>query len=133
MHPWRHRGTLLGERFGDANQVSAARRVETVSARARMEMRMAEKDVEALRKARESFVRKRRAMAEQMMPAGAASAHFAPAFADLQAAIEAIDRAIKDEEQLPPDYAQEEPAAAPASVTNGAQGSNVVDVDFDPA
>jgi hypothetical protein len=23
--------------------------------------------------------------------------------------------------------------AAPASVTNGAQGSNVVDVDFDPA
>ena len=94
---------------------------------------MAEKDAEALRKARESFVRKRRAMAEQMIPAGAASAHFAPAFADLQAAIEAIDRAIKDEEQLPPDYAQEEPAAAPASVTNGAQGSNVVDVDFDPA
>ena len=94
---------------------------------------MAEKDVEALRKARESFVRKRRTMAEQMVPAGAASAHFAPAFADLQAAIEAIDRAIRDEEQLPPDYAQDEPVAAPASVTNGAQGSNVVDVDFDPA
>ena len=94
---------------------------------------MAEQDVEALRKARESFVRKRRAMAEQMAPAGAASAHFAPAFADLQGAIEAIDRAIKDEEQLPPDYAQEEPLTAPASVTNGAQGSNVVDVDFDPA
>ncbi len=94
---------------------------------------MTEQDVEALRKARESFVRKRRAMAEQMAPAGAASAHFAPAFADLQTAIEAIDRAIKDEEQLPPDYAQEEPVAAPASVTNGAQGSNVVDVDFDPA
>ena len=94
---------------------------------------MAEKDAEALRKARESFVRKRRAMAEQMGPAGAASAHFAPAFASLQAAIEAIDRAIKDEEQLPPDYAQEEPVAAPAPVTNGAQGSNVVDVDFDPA
>ena len=94
---------------------------------------MAEKDAEALRKARESFVRKRRAMAEQMVPACAASAHFAPAFTDLQAAIEAIDRAIKDEEQLPPDYAQEEPVAAPASVTNGAQGSNVVDVDFDPA
>ena len=94
---------------------------------------MAEKDAEALRKARESFVRKRRAMAEQMAPAGAASAHFAPAFANLQAAIEAMDRAIKDEEQLPPDYAQGEPVAAPASVTNGAQGSNVVDVDFDPA
>ena len=94
---------------------------------------MAEQDVEVLRKARENLVRKRRAMAEQMGPAGAASAHFAPAFADLQAAIEAIDRAIKDEEQLAPDYAQEEPVAAPASVTNGAQGSNVVDVDFDPA
>ena len=66
---------------------------------------MAEQEVEVLRKARESFVRKRRAMAEQMAPAGAASAHFAPAFADLQAAIEAIDRAIKDEEQLPPNYA----------------------------
>ena len=91
---------------------------------------MAEKDVDALRKARESFVRKRRAMAEQMVPAGAASAHFAPAFADLQAAIEAIDRAIKDEEQLPPDYAKEEPVAPEA---NAAQGSNVVDVDFDPA
>jgi hypothetical protein len=94
---------------------------------------VAEQEVEALRKARENFVRKRRAMAEQMTSAGAASAHFAPAFVDLQAALEAIDRAIKDEEQLPPDYAQEEPAAAPASVTNGAQGSNVVDVDFDPA
>ena len=94
---------------------------------------MAEQDVEVLRKARESFVRKRRAMAAQMVPAGAASAHFAPAFASLQAAIEAMDRAIKDEEQLPPDYAQEEPVAAPVSVTNGAQGSNVVDVDFDPA
>ena len=94
---------------------------------------MAKQDVEVLRKARESFVRKRRAMAEQMVPAGAASAHFAPAFASLQTAIEAIDRAIKDEEQLPPDYAQEEPPAAPASVTNGAQGSNVVDVNFDPA
>ncbi len=94
---------------------------------------VAEKDVEALRKARESFVRKRRAMAEQMAPAGAASAHFAPAFADLQAAIEAIDRAIKDEEQLPPDYAKEEPVTAPASAANAGDGSNVVDVDFDPA
>ena len=94
---------------------------------------MAEKDAEALRKARESFVRKRRAMAEQMAPAGAASAHFAPAFASLQAAIEAIDRAIKDEEQLPPDYAMEEPVVAPASEANAVEGSNVVDVDFDPA
>jgi hypothetical protein len=94
---------------------------------------VAEQDVEVLRKARENLVRKRRAMAEQMEPAGAASAHFAPAFADLQAAIEAIDRAIKDEEQLSPDYAKEEPLAAPASEMNAAQGSNVVDVDFDPA
>ena len=94
---------------------------------------MAEKEIEALRKARESFVRKRRTMAEQMAPAGAASAHFAPAFANLQAAIEAIDRAIKDEEQLPPDYAKEEPVAGPASNTNAPEGSNVVDVDFDPA
>ena len=94
---------------------------------------MAEQDVEVLRKARENLVRKRRAMAEQMVPAGAASAHFAPAFANLQAAIEAIDRAIEDEEQLSPDYAKEEPLAAPASEMNAAQGSNVVDVDFDPA
>jgi hypothetical protein len=94
---------------------------------------VAEQHVEVLRKARESFVRKRRAMAEQMVPAGAASAHFAPAFVSLQAAIEAIDRAITDEEQLPPDYAQEEPGEAPASNTNAPEGSNVVDVDFDPA
>ena len=46
---------------------------------------MAGKHAEALRKARESFVRKRRAMAEQTALTGAASAHFAPAFADLQA------------------------------------------------
>jgi hypothetical protein len=97
-----------------------------------MESKVAEQDAEVLRKARESFVRKRRAMAEQMVPAGAASAHFAPAFADLQAAIEAIDRAIKDEEQLPPDYAQDELGSAPASGANGVEGSNVVDVDFDP-
>ena len=61
-------------------------------------------------------------------------AHFAPAFASLQAAIEAIDRAITDEEQLPPDYAKEEPVAVTASNTNAAEGSsNVADVDFDPA
>ena len=94
---------------------------------------MAEQEVEVLRKARESFVRKRRAMAEQMVPAGAASAHFAPAFASLQAAIEAIDRAITDEEQLPPEYAMEEPGEVTASNTNAPAGSNVVDVDFDPA
>lgn len=94
---------------------------------------MAERDAEALRKARESFVRKRRDMAEQMVPTGAAGAHFAPAFADLQAAIEAIDRAIKDEEQLPPDYAKEEPAPASGLEADAVQGSNVVDVDFDPA
>ena len=46
-------------------------------------------------KARESFVRKRRAMAEQMVPAGAASAHFAPAFASLQAG---TDRLVGVEE-----------------------------------
>jgi len=94
---------------------------------------VAEHEAEVLRKARESFVRKRRVMAEQMVPAGAASAHFAPAFASLQAAIEALDRAIKDEEQLPPDYAQEEPGEVTASNTNAPEGSNVVDVDFDPA
>ncbi len=94
---------------------------------------MAEQEAEVLRKARESFVRKRRAMAEQMVPAGAASAHFAPAFASLQAAIEALDRAIQDEEQLPPDYAQDEVGAVTASNTNAPEGSNVVDVDFDPA
>jgi hypothetical protein len=93
---------------------------------------VAEQEAEVLRKARESFVRKRRAMAEQMVPAGAAT-HFAPAFASLQAAIEAIDRAIKDEEQLPPDYAQEEAGEVTASNTNALEGSNVVDVDFDPA
>ena len=94
---------------------------------------MAEQDVEALRKARESFVRKRRAMAEQMAPAGAASAHFAPAFADLQAATEAIDRAIKDEEQLPPDYAQEEPVETESLEATATESANVVGVNFDPA
>ena len=53
------------------------------------ERKTREKATEVLHKARESFVRKRRAMAEQMTPAGAASAHFTPAFVDLQAAIEA--------------------------------------------
>jgi len=94
---------------------------------------MAERDAETLRRARENFVRKRRAMAEQMIPAGAATAHFAPSFADVQTAIEAIDRAIADEERLPEDYAlpEEEPAFSAGS--EGERGSNVVDVDFDPA
>lgn len=93
---------------------------------------MAEDDANTLKRARENFVRKRRAMAEQMVPAGAAGAHFAPSFADLQAAIEAIDRAIADEEALPPGYALPEDESASAG-TNGERGSNVVDVDFDPA
>lgn len=83
--------------------------------------------VETLRAARESFVRKRRAMAEQMAPAGAAAAHFAPAFIDLQAAIEAIDRAIRDEEALPAGYAAEEADEVPDT----GSGSNVEFVDFD--
>lgn len=93
---------------------------------------MAKADGETLRKAREHFVRKRRAMAEQMVPSGAATAHFAPSFADLQAAIEAIDRAILDEDQLPDGYAAEEPKQD-ARADDALGGSNVVDVDFDPA
>jgi hypothetical protein len=88
---------------------------------------MAEEHVQALRQARENFVRKRREMTEQMIPPGAAAAHFGPAFTGLQAVIEAIDRAIADEERLPSGYAAEE--AAPAEPP----GSNVVNVDFDPA
>lgn len=84
--------------------------------------------VEALKAARENFVRKRRAMAEQMAPAGAAAAHFAPAFVDLQAAIEALDRAIRDEESLPPGYAAE---AAREAEPEEAAGSNVEFVDFE--
>ena len=93
---------------------------------------MADRDIETLRRARENFVRKRRAMAEQMVPSGAATAHFAPSFADLQAAIEAIDRAIQDEEALPAGYAlaDEEPDASERPAANG---SNVVEVEFDPA
>ena len=86
--------------------------------------------IETLRKARESFVRKRRVMAEQMVPSGAAAAHFAPSFEELQRAIEAIDRAIADEEALPERYAAEEPTEAEAAM---ADGSNVQHVDFDPA
>ena len=85
--------------------------------------------VETLRRARESFVRKRRAMAEQMAPAGAASSHFAPSFSDLQAAIEAIDRAIADEERLPQGYAAEETTPEISQV----EGTNITNLDFDPA
>src|SRR5215203_1664687 len=56
---------------------------------------VAEREVEVLKRARENFVRKRREMAEQMIPSGAAAAHFAPNFAALQIAIEALDRAIR--------------------------------------
>ena len=89
--------------------------------------------IETLKQARESFVRKRRAMAEQMIPAGAAAQHFAPAFADLQASIEAIDRAIADEEKLPEGYAAADPEALGQAGTNGnaSSTSNVVDIDFD--
>ncbi len=94
---------------------------------------MAVTHIETLRQARESFVRKRRAMAEQMIPSGAAAQHFAPAFADLQAAIEALDRAIADEEKLPEGYAAEPEVAETADTEGGTSTpSNVVDVDFDP-
>lgn len=85
-----------------------------------------------LRQARENFVRKRRVMAEMMIPAGAATAHFGPSFADLQTAIEAIDRAIADEEALPKGYAAAEPAQDVVAGIDAstAEGSNVV--DFDP-
>jgi hypothetical protein len=94
---------------------------------------VAAENIEVLRQARESFVRKRRAMAEQMVPAGAAAQHFAPAFSDLQNAIEAIDRAIADEEKLPVGYAAEEPDRSEMSsqAGNETQTSNVVDVDFE--
>jgi hypothetical protein len=86
--------------------------------------------VEVLKSARESFVRKRRIMAEQMVPAGAAASHFAPAFADLQAAIEALDRAIVDEGNLPEDYA---PALDGEEVTPNDPDQTVVHVSFDPS
>jgi hypothetical protein len=91
--------------------------------------------IDTLNQARESFVRKRRAMAEQMIPAGAAAQHFAPVFTDLQNAIEAIDRAIADEQNLPEGYAAKEPEAVQPAARDGsdAMPSNVVDVDFDPS
>ncbi len=89
--------------------------------------------IETLKQARESFVRKRRAMAEQMIPAGAAAQHFAPAFADLQASIEAIDRAIADEEKLPEGYAAAEPEVSGLADIDGdaSSTSTVVAIDFE--
>jgi hypothetical protein len=92
--------------------------------------RGATREIEALKRARENFVRKRREMAEQMIPTGAAAPHFAPSFVALQAVIEAIDRAIKDEESLPDGYASGEPEPEPPTVGTA---SNVVDVNFDSA
>ena len=89
--------------------------------------------IETLKQARENFVRKRRTMAEQMIPSGAATQHFAPAFADLQASVEAIDRAIADEEKLPEGYAAAEPQASEGKDSDANSASNVVDIDFDPA
>jgi hypothetical protein len=54
-------------------------------------------------------------MSEQMTPPGAAAAHFAPSFTDLQAVIEALDRAMADEQQLPEGYAPEEWEPIPAA------------------
>jgi hypothetical protein len=47
----------------------------------------------------------------------------------VQAAIETIDRGIKDEENLPEGYASGEPEPEPP--TAGTEASNVVDVNFD--
>lgn len=86
-------------------------------------------DIDSLKQARESLVRKRRAMAEQMIPAGAVASHFAPAFVELQGAIEAIDRAIADEEALPAGYAAIDTPSIGLVAVDGA----TVDRDFDPA
>lgn len=77
---------------------------------------MGESNIEVLKRARENFVRKRREMAEQMVPPGAAAAHFAPNFADIQAVIEAIDRAILDEAGLPDEPAVADGAGRPTNV-----------------
>jgi hypothetical protein len=89
--------------------------------------------IDTLKQARESFVRKRRIMAEQMIPSGAAAQHFAPAFRDLQDAIEAIDRALADEERLPEGYAAAEPEAPEEASTTGEANSTSNVVEIDPA
>ena len=91
---------------------------------------MSDQHLQTLRQARENLVGKRRYMSEEMTPPGAAAAHFAPSFTDLQAVIEALDRAMADEQQLPEGYAPEEREAIPAASSGD---SNVVDIDFDPA
>jgi hypothetical protein len=88
-----------------------------------MERSMAARDAEVLRQARENFVRKRRQLAEQMVPPGAMAQHFAPTFTELQLAIESLDRAILDEENLPVSYASPQP--------EGETGATVVKVDFE--
>jgi hypothetical protein len=93
---------------------------------------MAEEHVTVLLKARENFVRKRREMAEQMVPDGAAGAHFAPSFVDLQDAIEALDRAIEDELRL---FARQNSDQASGDSRAGAApgaNENVVGITFDP-
>lgn len=83
---------------------------------------MGEYNIDVLKRARENFVRKRREMAEQMVPHGAAASHFGPSFADIQIAIEAIDRAILDEAGLPDEH------ASPSHGEN--RSSNIERVDF---
>ena len=56
-------------------------------------------------------------MGAQMVPDGAAGGHFALNFADLQAAIEAIDKAIADQKNLPQTTAS--PRTRPAAATKG--------------
>lgn len=90
---------------------------------------MGQEHVDVLKQARENFVRKRRVMAEQMVPGGAAAAHFAPAFSDLQVCIEALDRAILDEGNLPDGY-----GAGGDEVASPDDGTVVrVDFEADPA
>jgi hypothetical protein len=87
--------------------------------------KMAKRQVDILKQARDNFVRKRREMAEQMIPDGAAAAHFAPAFAELQAAIDAIDRAMTDEAAQPDEFDHDHRSFEKSI------GSNVERVDFD--
>ena len=96
---------------------------------------MAEDHIRVLIQARANFVRKRREMAEQMVPEGAAVTHFAASFEDLQDAIEAIDRAIEDEARLRGSEATAaSESSAHANSANAARGANenVVAVDFEP-
>ena len=60
---------------------------------------------------------------------GAGRRRRGPLCPELQAVLEALDRAIADEQQLPGGYAAESESV----VSPPGEGSNVVDVDFDPA